>query len=369
MLVTTVMIRVVMGAVLVASTVSFSRAEPANLHPDPGAGPVRISIGSCLIAKQTHRGVPCPEPQIAASASKAEQVKGRLARARFFIEMQKIEKAYAEVKSALAIAPEDVGALHLAARLALNLHDLPAAEANLALARKLAPKDADIEATAAFLPQLRQANIESLRSFNALLRKHPGHRFAREQRADLLMRIGRPHAALAAYQELIQTSAPDIDLLTGRAEALLAVGRAADAAADYGAALLMSPDRSDLMIARAKALAAAGDNANAVRQFDAVLATTSGVPVYPMFRNERAKALMGRAHALVGLKRLDDAAADAIAAVTIGGRPAVLRAQVLLRRNGFPDVPIDGQNSDALRKALSLCFGLDACFQVLSQAI
>jgi hypothetical protein len=49
--------------------------------------------------------------------------------------------------------------------------------------------------------------------------------------------------------------------------------------------------------------------------------------------------------------------------------PAILRAQVLLRRNGFGDVPLDGHDSPQLCQALSVCFGLDVCFQGIMRAI
>ena len=52
-----------------------------------------------------------------------------------------------------------------------------------------------------------------------------------------------------------------------------------------------------------------------------------------------------------------------MSAIKVGGTPAILRAEVMLRRNGFPKVPIDGQQSPALRNALSECFALKACFQ------
>jgi hypothetical protein len=47
----------------------------------------------------------------------------------------------------------------------------------------------------------------------------------------------------------------------------------------------------------------------------------------------------------------------------------VLRVQVFLRGNGFPDVPLDGRDSPALRHAIASCFGLNACFQGVIKSI
>jgi hypothetical protein len=58
-----------------------------------------------------------------------------------------------------------------------------------------------------------------------------------------------------------------------------------------------------------------------------------------------------------------------VTAIGLGGVPAILRAQVLLRRNGFADVPLDGHDSPQLRQALTACFGLDVCFQGIMRAI
>jgi cytochrome c-type biogenesis protein CcmH/NrfG len=356
-------------AILVATPVAFAQKAGPNVYPDPGAGPVRVSPTACLLALRAHKGPPCPEPQLGPGTDKAAQAKAHLARAHYFIDIQELEKAYGEAKAAQAAQPDNVEALHLAARLALSTQDFEGGEAALASARRLAPDNADIAATAAFFLQVKQAPVESFRAFGEILKTHPDHRFAREQHAALLMQFHRAREALLDYDHLMKISPPDINLLQARANAYLAVNRAKDAVVDLSAAHAISPNRIDLMIARAKALVAAGDDVAAVKQYDALLETTGGVPIYPMFENDRAKLLVQRAHALVHLKRLDDAARDAVAAVTLGGRTAVLRAQVQLRRNGFPDVPINGENSPALGKALSLCFGLEVCFHAVGEAI
>lgn len=355
--------------VLATTSVAFAQKPMPNLYPDPGAGPVRVGPSACLLAIRAKQGTSCPEPQIDATAGKALQAKAHLARAHYFIDIQELEKAYAEAKAAQAAMPENVEALHLAARLGLSTQDFEGAEAALAAARRLAPDDVDVAATAAFFQQVKQAPVESFRSFDEILQKHPDHKFAREQHAALLMQFHRAGEALADYDHLMKSSAPDINLLQARAEAYLALNRPKEAAVDLSAAHAIAPNRIDLMTALAKALVAAGDDVAAIRQYDALLETTGGVPIYPMFENDRAKLLMQRAHALVHMKRFDDAARDAVAAVTLGGRPAVLRAQIQLRRNGFPDVPIDGKNSPELGKALTLCFGLEVCFQAVGKAI
>jgi hypothetical protein len=100
-----------------------------------------------------------------------------------------------------------------------------------------------------------------------------------------------------------------------------------------------------------------------------LLATDGGAPVHVTLDNERAKLLTGRAFSYVRLRRFEDAANDVVAAISIGGTQAILRHQVLLRRSGFPEVPLDGHDSPNLRRALIACFGLDACSQAIRKSI
>jgi tetratricopeptide (TPR) repeat protein len=351
-----------------AGTASAQNSIP-NVYPDPGAGPVRVGPTPCLLAIRTHREPPCREPQVATNASKGEQVSSHLARAHYFIDIQQLESALAETKAARAVAPDSAEAAHLAARLALSLRDFDSAEADVKTARHLAPDDADIAASAAFILEIKQAPLEALRAFEAILKGHPDHRFALEQHAALLTKLHRAHKALADYDRLMKISPPDVNLLQARAQAYLAVNRPKDAVVDLSAAHAIAPNRIDLMIALAEAQVAFGDFNSAVKQYDALLETSGSTPIYPMLDNDRAKLLMARANALVKLKRFDDAAHDAAAAVKLGGRRAVLRAQIELRRNGFPELALDGENSPTLSKALTLCFGFEICFQAIQHAI
>jgi hypothetical protein len=58
-----------------------------------------------------------------------------------------------------------------------------------------------------------------------------------------------------------------------------------------------------------------------------------------------------------------------IRSIEQGGKSSVLRAEVFLRANGFPDVGLDGKESETLRRALTACFGLNGCFDRIRRAI
>lgn len=154
-----------------------------------------------------------------------------------------------------------------------------------------------------------------------------------------------------------------------RADVFLALGRLLSAAADFSALLEREPDNVFFIKRRAKAYVDAEMYDLAVRDYDTLLAAEQGTPIYVMFPDDRAKLLMDHALSKLKLRHFDAAASDAIWAMNVGGVQAILRAQLLLRRSGFADVPVDGQNSAARRRALAACFGLDACFQGIMKSI
>ncbi len=358
------------GVVLALFAASYSMAMDATVRQsDLGAGPIVAHTTSCLIANRSHRGAPCPEPQVSQTSSTPDRVANRLDRAWFFIDMQDFDKARAEIELALAIDPNGLKARHLSARLALTAGDIDRAEADLAIARKQAPDDPDIRATYAILLQSKGADLESLREFDSIIREHPYHRFAHEQRGQLLMNFARYAEALEDLNFVLDNNPADANSLLRRSEAFRKLGKPQSAIADLSAAIKLEPNQFLLVAARANAYAQAGLGELALRDYDAVLALDHGAPLYVMFGNERAKLLTRRAYVYIELKRFDDAAGDMVTAISLGGVPAILRAQVLLRRNGFSDVPLDGHDSPKLRQALTACFGLDACFQGIMRAI
>jgi Tfp pilus assembly protein PilF len=358
-----------LAAVVLALAAAPAQAVDATTRDtDPGAGPIRVHVTACLLANRTHQGPPCAEPQVPADAKKAERVAALITRAWYFIDMQDLDKARAEADRALALDPASLAARHLSARLSLSIGDLPRAEPDIALALKQAPDNADVQATHARLLLSKPANIEALREFQAIILKHPDHLYSREQAAELCTQIGAYGVALANLNYVMERR-PSVTLHEQRAQVFLAVGQAQSAVADLSEAIKEEPNRFDLVAERANAYAMAGLDELALRDFDTVLAFDHGAPLYVMFGNDRAKLLAGRALVYVHLHRFDEATDDMVTAISAGGAQAILRTQVLLRGNGFPDVPLDGHDSKALRTALTACFGLNACFQGVMKAI
>ncbi len=68
-----------------------------------------------------------------------------------------------------------------------------------------------------------------------------------------------------------------------------------------------------------------------------------------------------RAMLLARLGHREKALQDLDAIVREGDRRAILRLQVYLRNNGFPDVPIDGKRTNGFDDAIVACFLDKAC--------
>jgi tetratricopeptide (TPR) repeat protein len=352
---------------LLAAAPAFALDETTQ-QSDFGAGKVDIRVTKCLMAVRSHVGLPCPEPAVSRSDDKAERVASHVARAWYFIDMQQLEKARAEVDLALASDPDNAKVRHFAARISWTLTDLPRAEADLEQALKQAPDDADIRTTHALMWQTKQASYQSLRELEDIIHDHPDQLYAREQAALLCMKFGYYEVALANLDFVLEHRVT-AKLLSERADVFLALGKRLSAAADFSAILEREPDNVFFLKRRANTYAQAEMYDLAVRDYNALLATDQGAPIHVMFPDERAKLLMNRAFSDVKLRRFDAAASDAITAMSVGGVQAILRAQLLLRRSGFADVAVDGQDSPTLRRALAACFGLSACFQEVMKSI
>jgi len=352
-----------LAVILFAGVPDARAAEPA-----PGAGPVILQVNPCLIANRTGKGAPCPEPAVSDSGDNLVRAESHRQRALFFIDMQDFEKAASETDIALDLLPDWAEAHHLAARIAAANADVPRAQKEIAAALALAPEDLDFRATNAAILDWR-APFEAFKEFNDIATKDPAHRYARGQRARLLVEFRHPDDAMMDLNFLLSGKQPAFDYLPLRAQANLMRGRPRDAVADYTTALELNPGRVDLVTARAAAFEAAGDDEAALRDYDTLLGPVGAEKApYAISGDQLGAPLMERAKILVRAKRFADAATDMSAAIAQGGKRTVLKAQLFLRHNNFPEVPLDGRVSPELRTALQSCFALNACTQGVMRA-
>jgi tetratricopeptide (TPR) repeat protein len=342
---------------------AVSAAEPAVQ-----SGVIAVRSNPCLMAKYGH-GQPCQLPLLPQTTATSQLVAAHLVRAQFFTDMAELPKALGEVDAALELDPNNVAMRHLAARLAMSTGDFTRAARDIAMAQQQSPDDANIAASSAALMELQQNLDAALDAFNEILARHPDHTFSRLARAKLFLSMAQPQNAIADFDVLLAGVNPDSALLPLRATAYLQINEPERAIADYTKALAAHPEQLDLMLGRATASMLAGDDNAALADFDIILGPVGGTARYAIGGDQLAKYRTQRAFVFVHLKRFADAAAEMADALDAGGKPAVLRAQILLRHNGFPQTPLDGRDSDGLRQSLQACFGLNSCFQRISEEL
>lgn len=353
------------SAIIVVASL-LSRAATADPQQSE-SGLIQTHYTPCLRAKYEHVQQ-CQLPELPDGHDAIRQAATRMARAQFYIDIGDLKNALAEADEALKLKPSDVDARHLIARLALSTGDDSRAEREIKIALQQRPDDVNLQATdAARLSNARYD--EALRAFERILSEHPDHRFSREWRARLCLQLGLPDKAVADLNFLLEGNHREINLLALRATANLAAGNPRQAVVDLTEALSQVPERFDLLTARAVANEILGDNYAALNDYNSILGPIGGSPNYAINGDQLAKYRMQRAFVSVRLKRFSDAATEAINALNVGGRRSVLRAQIFLRQNGFPEISLDGQASEDMRKAMQACMGLNSCFEKISGSL
>ncbi len=332
------------------------------------SGIIAVSSNPCLMAKYGH-GQPCQVPPLPETRDTSQLIAAHLARAQFFIAMAELPKALDEADAAFEFEPNNAAIRHLAGRIAMSMGDYPRAARDIATALQQSPDDPDIAASNAALMELEQNPDAALDAFSEILARHPDHAFSRLARAKLLLSMAQPQNAIADLNVLLAGDGVDSALLPLRAAAYLQMNELQHAIADYTQALAQHPEQLELVMGRATASMLAGDDNAALADFDAILGPVGGASRYAIGGDQLAKYRTQRAFVFVHLKRFADAAAEMANALNAGGRPAVLRAQIFLRHNGFPQTALDGRDSDGLRQSLQACFGLNSCFQRISEEL
>jgi tetratricopeptide (TPR) repeat protein len=346
-----------------------SAAGAAGLASETSSsGLIIVHSNPCLMAKYGH-GQPCQPPALPDTKDNSQLAEAHLVRAQFFINLDELSQALHETDEALLLDPDKSAIRHLSARLAMSTGDYLRAERDIATALRQTPADSDTVASHAALLALQNRPYEALDIYSSILVEHPGHTFSRQARAELFLAMDRPQQAVADLNVLLSGDDPDNTLWPLRADAYLQMNKPDLAIADYNKALAQHPNQLDLVINRAFAYALAGNDTAALDDYEKVLGPLGATPRYAIGGIELAKYRMQRAFLLVHQKRFVDAASEMADALNAGGKPAVLKVQIFLRHNGFAQTPLDGRDSSVLRESLKSCFGLDACFQKISDEL
>jgi len=296
-----------------------------------------------------------------------------LARAKVMIYLRRSDEALQELESASTALPTSVGAPHLAARLAIgNFKDLNddgsliAAKTYIARAVALAPGDADVRATEAFIIQSMGTPEAAIAAYNRALALNPEQPFALQQRAFLHVARGDIDKALKDYGKAVAVSPDDVALRHARAELLLELGQPEAALQDLNVAIEQDKYAFLVYVMRAGVHQRLGNAAAALEDLDSLIYGPKGGMPFATGGDQLAGFFMQRALVHSDLGRTSEAAHDMLNAARLAGKQKLLRLQVYLRQNGLT-VPVDGTASDTLKDAIETCFRQEQCRRGLGQ--
>lgn len=310
----------------------------------------------------------CDPAPVDSTRPAAEQSQAHVARARELLALGRFPQAREAVDAAIKLDPRNVSAFKLRARFEIP-GDTRVAEANVNAGLALDPSDSDLLAMRATMLHNRGDQRGALREAAQAIKNNPFNADALWIRAHILLANDKLQEA-----EIDLTKALDLEPDYFRARHLrgavrLQLGRYASTIEDADRLLTENPGEFSALELRAMARAALGDLKGVVSDLTDVLGEpgqpTNADPSFAMFNS----LYIQRAMALVRLGRHAEAMQDIATVTNLGGQQTMLRMQVYLRNNGFPDVPLNGKRSELFDDAMKACFVNQACGRGIAERI
>lgn len=167
-------------------------------------------------------------------------VQGSLAAERY--KLGNMEDARKAVDEAIKMDPKNAQYRILSARIHLERNELGAAESDLAIARELAPKNAEADYVEGIVRQRWQKPDEALDFYTQACEKAPGELAYYLARAEMLVQLGKPQEAIALLESKLtyfEYSGPLRDAL---GSLYLVQDKPEQAATSLAQAAVLSPD-------------------------------------------------------------------------------------------------------------------------------
>jgi tetratricopeptide (TPR) repeat protein len=270
------------------------------------------------------------------------------------------EEALKAANAAVAVDPANVASLTFRGRLLLTLLKLDAAERDLNAALMAEPANPVLLASRAEVLLNAEERSDALADIAAAIAQRPDD-------TDMLLIKARIHtsldqAELAArdLERAVSLDPGDRRTLLLKAQAQLRLGKFQGAVDDATKTLAISASDLTARETRALALIALNRPAETIEDLNAFLGPP-GQPTQVIALRHYREILLRRAMLLAELGKREDSNRDIEVLMLTGGKQAILRVQLYLRRNGFPDVRIDGERDADFDNTLRNCVLDRAC--------
>jgi tetratricopeptide (TPR) repeat protein len=307
----------------------------------------------------------CDPPPVDANLTAAEQSQAHVGRALKLIALARMPQARENLDAAVKADPRNISALKLRARVDGNQD----AEADVNAGLLLDPNDSDLLAMRAWLLNARGEAHEALRSAEKAIRNNPRSADALWIRASVLFSARELERAETDLDKALALEPDYIRARSLQAIVRMRLNRTQAVIEDASRILEQHPADNLALQLRSVAQAALGNFEGVVSDLTKVLGEPGQRINATSAWTEFSRLYIQRAVALVRLGRHRQAMQDIETVATLGGQQAILRMQVYLRSNGFPDVPIDGKRSGLFDDAMKACFVDQACGRGIAERV
>jgi Tfp pilus assembly protein PilF len=326
------------------------------------AGPFREFGGwPCSSADPPSRVKECNPPAVAEQLPPRERAEARFNRAMLLLDVLKMVEATAELDQALTDDPDNTHCLILRARIAM-FGSSNAAVPYLNRILQIEPDNANALASLAWT-KFNDDPASALKLATRALAIDPSSVDTLWVRALIFKKLNSFDEAERDLTRAVALEPDVIRVRMARAGLRMAAKRFTQAETDLTAALNVRPELPNMMVRKMRATSRFRLNnyAGAIEDISMVVGVQESLDVPRPMTKELVELYLQRAVAFVRLNKPAEARWDVDAVMKHSGLPEILQLQTYLRNNGFPDLPLDGRQSDRLADALVACFINDAC--------
>jgi tetratricopeptide (TPR) repeat protein len=277
-------------------------------------------------------------------------------------------EALKAANAAVAIDPTSVSSLTFRGRLLSTLLKLDAAERDLNAALLIEPTNPVLLASRAEVLLHADKGLDALADITAAVAQRPDDTDMLLIKARIHMSRDQVDLAARDLERAVSLDPSDRRTRLMKAQAQFRLGKFAGAVDDATKTLAIAA--GDLMAheTRALALIALDRPAEAIEDLNAFLGPP-GQPTTVVALRHYREILLQRSLLLAQLGKREDSSRDIEVLMLSGGKQAILRLQLYLRRNGFPEVRIDGERDTDFDNTLRNCVLDRACGRGITRHI
>lgn len=341
---------------------ALALASPAwAADPIGTAGSFRsVGWAQCQAQYQEWKQGACDPAPVDATLAGPPLARAHIERSIALLAQTRTEEALKAANAAVAIDPSNVSSLTFRGRLLLTLLKLDAAERDLNAALMIEPTNPALLASRAEMLLNAGKAPDALADITAAIARRPDDTDILWIKARIHMSRGEIDLAERDLKHAVSLDPGDRRTRLTKAQAQLRLGQFEGAVDDATQTLAISA--GDLMARETRALGLIALNrpAEAIEDLN-VLLGPPGQPTTAVALPHNREILFQRARLLAQLGRREESNHDVEVLLLSGGKRAILRVQLYLRRNGFPDVRIDGERDTDFDNTLRNCVLDRAC--------